>query len=572
MNGFLFQSPWILTCLALLPLLGLLFRFAQKKRKELLAHLGGARHEPIEKKQNERTQNEWRTRAGIALLILALARPGAHPHPESSPEGGRDLIFLLDVSRSMLGTDFRPNRLERAKEDIVRCLDSLNHDRVGLMIFAGSSSLLSPLTTDDDFFKSRLKEVIPDSVAHGSTYLQIVLEKTTDLMISPDRHGYQDLILLTDGGDQGSHPEKTIAALNASKTRLMIVGYGDPKFGSRIPLGEKGSEGFLMDEGQEVWTRLEENSLKALAHANPEGIYLYAGKPGFDLGKAYQEWSLKAPRSSLNGTPKIVYDEYFAWLLLPALILLVPFGGRLPIKGSLLILLWVGMGSGVSLHGESASNEIETMQKSVTAELDPRLHGKKAFKLGLLLAKNNRFEEALKAFQDAEERAITPEKLARTLFNQAIVEAREAGSVPNPETKLALLETAIKKMKSALLLQPGWTTAAQGLEVFYEQQAGAQKALEDQNNKKKELDQDQQNLVKELKRLLEIQRTLVKVGTKLEHSKVIPPEQKIEQIKEQKPKQQDLQIQTTAAQDKIAFLQKAIREILNNPEKKTTPA
>ncbi|MDD3696149.1 MAG: VWA domain-containing protein, partial [Lentisphaeria bacterium] len=84
----------------------------------------------------------------LLFLLLALARPAWNLRTETVKRHGRDVVFLLDVSRSMLAEDLKPNRLERAKLAIDDCIEVLSGDRVALVLFAGGSVLSCPLTQD----------------------------------------------------------------------------------------------------------------------------------------------------------------------------------------------------------------------------------------------------------------------------------------------------------------------------------------------------------------------------------------------------------------------------------------
>ena len=85
---------------------------------------------------------------GLALLILALAGPAWDPVEETIQRQGRDVVFLVDVSKSMLADDLRPNRLERARYEIEECVSTFSGDRVALVAFAGDNAVLCPLTQE----------------------------------------------------------------------------------------------------------------------------------------------------------------------------------------------------------------------------------------------------------------------------------------------------------------------------------------------------------------------------------------------------------------------------------------
>lgn len=120
------------------------------------------------------SRNRQMVKAGLILLsivflVLTLMRPWGDPRRETLRKKGRDVVFLLDVSRSMLARDLRPNRLERAKIAIQDVLRIMQGDRVGLVIFGGNNALKCPLTHSYDFFLTVLEKVSPSDVSRGGT-------------------------------------------------------------------------------------------------------------------------------------------------------------------------------------------------------------------------------------------------------------------------------------------------------------------------------------------------------------------------------------------------------------------
>ena len=177
----------------------------------------------------------------------------------------RDVVFVLDVSKSMLAQDRTPNRIENAKATILSCLDQLRSgQRVGLVVFAGTSSIKCPLTTDHRFFAGALEEVGPWSVTHGGTRIGDALLKTCEKILSDDMRGFQDVILITDGGNQEERYAEAITALNDLEASLIAIGLGSEQTGSRIPVQGDAGESFMLHDGQEVWTKLETATLQEL--------------------------------------------------------------------------------------------------------------------------------------------------------------------------------------------------------------------------------------------------------------------------------------------------------------------
>lgn len=265
--------------------------------------------------------------AGAVLLVLALARPAWKLEPEPATQARRDVVFVLDVSNSMLATDRSPNRLEDARlaiEETVRRLPP--QDRVGLVLFAGSSNILCPLTEDRSFFHDRLRAAGPEQVAHGGTRIGDALDKVVEFVLEQDQAGFHDVILLTDGGDHESEPLAAVAKLNQAAAGLVIVGLGDPVTGTRIPdpYAEPGEPaGYLQHDGHEVWVPMEPEVLEAMVRASERGLWLNAGVGPYDLASTYLAFLEQAPRLQVEVPDVTRYREEFQWFLLLAVLCLL---------------------------------------------------------------------------------------------------------------------------------------------------------------------------------------------------------------------------------------------------------
>jgi uncharacterized protein YegL len=354
MNDFLFQQPEWLLLLIPVALLGIVAFKAYRKTETIRAKLGGKRA-PLR-------PAGWLGLLAAILMVLAIARPVSDPEPSPVYREGRDVIFVLDVSRSMLAQDMQPSRLELAKLAINDCIECLPSGRVGLVLFAGSASIRCPLTEDRAFLRTALADAGLHSVSAGSTFLQSAVEKTTDRLLSEKRRGFQDIVLLTDGGDHSESLEQSAALLAGSGARVIIIGFGNSQLGARVPLEQAGEISYLMDEGKEVWVKQEQEPLQELA-TRSGGIYLNASNGIFHLGSEYQAVSAHLAQAASEGKLEMKYHERFIWFLGAALGLILlggttRFWGR-HIAGVLVALLLC--------HGTQAQTEVERMSESITA-------------------------------------------------------------------------------------------------------------------------------------------------------------------------------------------------------------
>lgn len=224
----------------------------------------------------------------FVLLVIAMARPQYGVYFEDVSAQGADVFVLVDVSRSMLAEDVSPSRLGRAKSDILDLLDKIPSDRVGLIAFAGAPSVMVPLTLDHGFLKLILQELSNDSAPRGGTNIGDAIRKAIEQF---DNAANRDraIVLITDGGDQDSFPIEAAKLAAERDIRIITVGLGDPTEGARIPRRDKeGGLSYQQYQGQEVWSKMEDNVLKEIANVS-SGAYIPAQTKLYDLGQIYSE-------------------------------------------------------------------------------------------------------------------------------------------------------------------------------------------------------------------------------------------------------------------------------------------
>ncbi|MDF7823321.1 VWA domain-containing protein [Pontiellaceae bacterium B12227] len=316
-----FYNPQMLYWLWLVPAAAALFIYAAVKRKKAIQAFGaGALY-------ISRKREAVGGCTAIALVVLALAQPAWDLQEQQLQESGRDVIFLLDVSRSMLAEDMHPSRLENAKTAILDCVEDLSGDRVALVLFAGSAEIRCPLTVDYDYFRMALRQASPDSIGAGGTMIAHAIERTVEKLVNPENAGMQDLILITDGEDMIDGPDEVdaVRALEGAGVRFIAIGIGDRSRGSRIALEdeETGTRSFMKHGNTEVWTKLHSETLRRMTAATADGIYFDVAGGPFNLAQIYRQIMENALQASTDKQVMERYEEKFHLFLSAAVIILL---------------------------------------------------------------------------------------------------------------------------------------------------------------------------------------------------------------------------------------------------------
>ena len=327
MNTLRFLSVEFFFLLWGIPLLVFLFVYDLRRRRRSLEQFA----DPVIVRRLNDSVDSGRRRWKILLLILtyvlivfALARPAWNPKPQTVVRKGRDVLFLLDVSRSMLAEDLAPNRLERAKLSIMDALEKLQGDRVALIAFAGSSAVRCPLTLDYNFFAAMLEGITVDSIDRGGTLIGDALRRGLEDVYGDREQRFKDIVLITDGEDHDSFPLDAAADAGNRGIRIIAIGLGDENTGRRIPItDESGRRGFVTHEGREVWTKLDADMLRDMAAATPGGRYINVATGAMDFGDIYLSLIADAEKRALESETIIRYEEKFTLFLVLAYILLL---------------------------------------------------------------------------------------------------------------------------------------------------------------------------------------------------------------------------------------------------------
>lgn len=223
----------------------------------------------------------------VGLTILALARPQTGSKLREDKREGVQIMLAVDVSRSMLAEDFKPNRLERTKYAISQLLEKLTNDQIGLVVFAGESYIQLPITADFVSASSFVNDLSPDMIPVQGTSISSAIDMAVRAFPSQDEQKHSNaptkaIILITDGESHDDDPVAAAAAAAEAGVVIHTIGVGTPE-GSPIVIG---GETMTDENGQMVVSKLGEELLQQIAAATG-GAYVRSSAQSIGLDEIF---------------------------------------------------------------------------------------------------------------------------------------------------------------------------------------------------------------------------------------------------------------------------------------------
>ena len=257
----------------------------------------------------------------LAFLIVSLANPKMGTKLETVKRQGVDIVFALDVSKSMLAEDIAPSRLEKAKQIITRIIDQLGSDRIGIIIYAGNSYPLLPITTDHAAAKMFLQNASTDMVSSQGTAINEAIQRAITYFDNNEQTN-RFLFIVSDGED---HEENAVSeAQEAVKQGIKVytVGVGTEK-GAPIPMENIGSGiSYKKDaNGEVVITKMKEDVLREIANEG-NGKYINGNKTQETIDYI-DNLLIKADKSEFETKQFSDYKDQFQWFVGIGLLLLI---------------------------------------------------------------------------------------------------------------------------------------------------------------------------------------------------------------------------------------------------------
>lgn len=256
----------------------------------------------------------------LLLLLTAWLGPSFGSSQREVKSIGKDIYFLIDLSRSMNAEDIQPSRLQKVKFELKRMVDALAGDRIGLIIFSSEAFVQSPLTYDQSalqlFIETLSTRLVPNAGTNFAPPLRMALEKLNEESTTA-RPKSKLIVLISDGEDFGDETIEAARKIQDSNIRLFTLGVGT-EAGGRVP--ERGH--YLRDEqGREVTSQLNDEALQKLARLTG-GSYFEINQRRNETEKLIN--TLKGISGELQDTRKVdVSANKYMYFLALALALMV---------------------------------------------------------------------------------------------------------------------------------------------------------------------------------------------------------------------------------------------------------
>lgn len=490
----LFQHPEYLLALVLVPVLIILYAFLLNWKRKAVKRIG-------DEKLVRRMTADFSSRkflvkfslftVAVGLCAVALAGLASPDGTQKVNRRGIDLVFALDVSKSMLAQDIKPSRLDRAKQVISNVINQSPDDRIGLVVFAGRAYLQMPITVDHAAARMYLSGTSPDDIPTQGTVISQAL-KMSGAAFNPKDKTYKAVILLSDGEDHDKDAIKTVKQLKADGIIVNTIGIGSPQ---GAPINDPQTKSYKRDEnGDVVISKLNEEELIKIAQAGG-GIYQHYNATDEVVRNLLGQLS-NLGETTITDKSFDTYRQYFQIFLAAAfLLLLVEFfiserrrtAKKVLAAGFALIIM---TNSSIAQDATTLINKGNTAYKSNNfdkaggyySDAQKAEEGNEiaTYNLGNVNYRQNKTDEAVAQFDETIKNTKDNSVKQKAYYNKGVTYQR---AEKLPECILAY--------KNALLLDPNDEEARQNLQRALQQQKQQDQNKKDKQDQKKKQDQKQ---------------------------------------------------------------------------------
>lgn len=257
----------------------------------------------------------------LGCLAIALVNPKIGTKMETVKREGVDIVFAIDVSKSMIAEDIAPNRLEKAKRLVSEIVNNLASDRIGIIAYAGQAYPQLPITTDYAAAKMFLQSMNTDMMSSQGTAINEAIELATTYYDDQDQTN-RVMFLVSDGED---HSETTVDAVEkatAEGIKIFTIGIGTAK-GGPMPIRVNGVvDSYKKDQnGDVVITQLDEPTLRAIAREG-NGQYIN-GSNTQAVVQQVTDTLAEMDKSEFESKQFADFKDQFQWFIAAAILLLV---------------------------------------------------------------------------------------------------------------------------------------------------------------------------------------------------------------------------------------------------------
>ena len=304
-----FASPWFLSLLLLIPILFIVKNLLSKSKNGVLKLSSRTivSSQMIKKGQLKNRILTFFHFTVIILIIIGLARPRIIQSLQEKSIEVIDIVLVIDISSSMLATDFKPNRLEVVKKTAKNFIEKRDGDRLGILVFAGESFIQCPLTVDHDVLLSLMDEISVAQQSFDGTAIGMAIANATNRLRKSTAKS-KVMILLSDGSNNAGELDPNTAAdlANQFGIKIYTIGAGTNQDVSFIP-----GRGYIRNE-------IDEKTLQSIAKQTG-GAYFRATN-NQALEEIYSTID-ELERTEVEIKVYTQYQELYGWLFIPALLL-----------------------------------------------------------------------------------------------------------------------------------------------------------------------------------------------------------------------------------------------------------
>jgi len=249
----------------------------------------------------------------FASLTMALVNPKIGSKLETIKREGVDIVFAVDVSKSMLAEDIAPNRLDKSKQLVTQIINNLASDRVGIIAYAGKAFPQLPITTDYGSAKMFLNNMNTDMMSSQGTAINEAIE-LAKTYYDDDQQTNRVLVIISDGEDHSEAAARVAEEAAEAGIRIFTIGVGDIK-GGPIPIKRNGVFlNYKKDRrGETVITKLNEDTLKDIAN-EANGVYINGNNTG-EVIKEIKDILNKMDKTEFESKQFAAYESQFQWFL-----------------------------------------------------------------------------------------------------------------------------------------------------------------------------------------------------------------------------------------------------------------